>query len=186
MREPVSARRLRQALETFGGLGAVRNPSARRAAPPAPRAKPGKKAAARTGRVKGLPRFLYHGTPAQNLPSILREGLSPSRATSSQEAVYLAGSRGTAANYAGMYRDDEFAMLRVDTSVLDPALLGPDDYELQDLLDDNERSEGENYPDLAGIDRWNHVSWQDSLRHADQVVYRGVIPPSALTLLEGR
>jgi len=126
-----------------------------------------------------LPKFVYHGTLRSSLKSILRNGLRPSKATSSQAAVYLAGSEGTARNYAGMYgaSQDEFVVLRVDTKFLDQSKLGPDDYEMQNYLDEPWGTVGR---DIKGIDSWHRVSWEASLKYVDQFVYYGAIPVEAI------
>ncbi|MET1128665.1 MAG: RNA 2'-phosphotransferase [Thermoproteota archaeon] len=59
------------------------------------------------------PRILYHGTPAANLPSILREGLKPMRrlyvhlSTSFEDAVEVGARKG-----------DRIAVLRIDSRCL--------------------------------------------------------------------
>jgi len=125
---------------------------------------------------------LYHVTTLAALPAILEDGLDPARSRSSLNAVFLSGGEFTAANYTCM-RDGPHAMLSIDLSSLDPELLGPDNYELPDLLEqmDAEALEGIGYHE--GV-TWSEVSWRHSLAIADQVAYYGIIPPSALTIID--
>ena len=117
------------------------------------------------------PQYLYHGTWKSNLPEIKAHGLEPSRSKSSLQAIFLAGDAYTADNY--QYQQDhgsgEWRVLKIDLSQLDPSLLGPDNYELPDMLAQN------------GDPRdWDECSWQDSLEICCQVAYYGVIPSSAI------
>jgi len=125
---------------------------------------------------------LYHVTTLAALPAILEGGLDPARSQSSLDAVFLSGGVFTAASYACM-RDGPHVMLSVDLSALDAALLGPDNYELPDLLEqiDPEALEELGYYEGVG---WSEVSWKHSLAIADQVAYRGIIPPSALSIID--
>jgi len=127
-------------------------------------------------------RILYHVTTLASFRSILEEGLDPARSQSSLKAVFLSGGEFTAASYACM-RDGPHVMLSVDVTSLDPDLLGPDNYELPDLLEqmDPEALEELGYYEGVG---WSEVSWEHSLAIADQVAYRGIIPPSALSIID--
>jgi len=122
------------------------------------------------------PKEFFHLTCRSKLASVLRHGLDPAYSASSLKAVFLSGHRFTAANYAGMHSEDVI-LLRVDASRLDPACLGPDNYELRDYL---ESLDGD-HEDFGR--RWNEFSWQESLALCDQVAYWGIIPPEALTVL---
>jgi len=127
-------------------------------------------------------RILYHVTTLASFRSILEEGLDPARSQSSLKAVFLSGGEFTAASYACM-RDGPHVMLSVDVTSLDPDLLGPDNYELPDLL---EQMDPESLGELGyheGIS-WSDVSWRHSLAIADQVAYYGIVPPSALAVVD--
>jgi hypothetical protein len=122
----------------------------------------------------------YHGTFRENLPQIMRDGLRPDRSKSSQEAVFLTDCPGTASGYHLMHDGGrDWVILRIDFSQLDQNLLGPDNYEFQQMLDDMDR-DGDDDP-CAGME-WDDCSWQDSLRISNQVAYKGTIPPSAISI----
>jgi len=122
------------------------------------------------------PEEFFHLTCHGKLASILQMGLDPAYSASSLKAVFLAGHRSTAENYAGMHSADVI-LLRVVASRLDPDCLGPDNYELRDYLESLDEDH-----ELFGR-RWNDFSWQESLAFCDQVAYWGIIPPEALTVV---
>lgn len=128
--------------------------------------------------------ILFHCALRACLPDILREGLDPERSQSSLKAVFVADDEFTAANYACM-REGDAVMLSIDATALDPCLLGPDNYELPDMLEslDQKFLKSMGY---SSSTTWDQVSGMDSLRICNQAAYRGVIPPSAITVIEGR
>lgn len=113
---------------------------------------------------------LYHATAASRLPSIKRKGLSPEEAG---RWIYLAADEGHAAGYAAFFPGKPVALLEVDVTKLDPDLLGPDDMDLPDLLDQR----GEDPHD------WKNYDWRDSLAISGQATYDGVIPPEAVKVV---
>lgn len=121
----------------------------------------------------------YHLTTADRLDDILANGLDPAFSASSLPAVFLAGSAMTAQNYEGM-KDGETRMLIIDLPD-DPGqleklgiVLGPDNYELRDLLaDKNFNSVDHGIPEGARAD---DCSWQQSLAICDQVACFSKIP----------
>ena len=127
-----------------------------------------------------LPCTLYHCTTVEALESILSEGLLPSKSQSSLRAVFLSDCRHLASGYAGQQPDVEHVLLAVELAALDPALFGPDNCELQDWLDD----QGDEHAELTGVNHWSEASWQQSLEWCNQVAYAGVIPVSAISVVE--
>ena len=121
---------------------------------------------------------LYHATPAENLPSIRRKGLVPGIQTyGAQNGVYVSDDASVAANYSGFDPEKKWVLLTIDGSQLDSSKFGPDDYELQDVLDNIDEEDAiERY----GSDRWSDFSAEQSMRLVNQAVYNGVIPPSAI------
>src|SRR5690242_20455377 len=90
---------------------------------------------------KMSPTHLYHGTYRQNLESIMREGLKPEHSNSSLEAVFLAVDTHSARNYEGHHMNDpagnyDWVILEINVAGLAERFLGPDNYELSDMLDD--------------------------------------------------
>lgn len=129
--------------------------------------------------VKKLPETLYHVTPEENVKEILANGLLPTKTQSKSEGVYLSDDEFTAANYAHMRPDNEHVLLKIDSSFLDKDKLGPDDYELENFLDQNEwEVEGQTYYSVYDL------SWKQSLKYVNQVVYYGKIPPEAIEIIE--
>lgn len=128
-----------------------------------------------------FPDYLYHGTPRENLESILQNGLDPESAKQGAgSAVYLGIDFYTASNYAGMHgkNQEEWVVFRVDTTYLDPDYAEPDDGEFQEFLDELD----EDSP-WYGLD-WDDLSWEDSLEHSWQIRYTAVIPPEAIEVVE--
>jgi hypothetical protein len=125
-------------------------------------------------RAAGVEGKFYHITRRRSLESILEHGLDPER--SAKGMVYLSPDLGHVRAYAGSHFGEGGAsssvILEVDAAMLDGDLLGPDDDDLQDMLDD----EGD------GRD-WRDVPWDESVRMTGQCTYRGVIPPRALRAL---
>jgi len=129
-----------------------------------------------------IPKFLFHGTSRKNIPFIAKKGLTPESSESKQKAVYLAGSIGTAKNYAFMKNEvEDFVVLVVDTTKLENNF-GPDDYELQNYLDDPWSKPGK---DIKEYTHWSEVPAFVSLKYVDQLVYYGTIPPNAISSVNG-
>lgn len=126
--------------------------------------------AVRLLRAAGVGKF-YHITRRRDLPSILERGLDPEK--SEKGMVYLSPDLGHVRAYAGShFGGDASVVLEVDAAGLDIGLLGPDDDDLQDMLDEE------------GDERdWSDVPWDESVRMTGQCAYRGVIPPQALRAL---
>ena len=117
------------------------------------------------------PQSLYHGTWRSNLPDIKKDGLRPDRSRSSLQAVFLAIDAYTADNYQYQqyHGSGEWVVLKIDLTQLDASLLGPDNYELPDLLAQN-----------GDPREWDECSWRESLDICGQVAYYGVIAPEAI------
>lgn len=118
------------------------------------------------------PTYLYHGTYRSLLPSIREHGLSSEFSRSSLAAVFLAIDEHTARQYDHHHADmrDEWVILGIDTGKLDMSLMGPDNYELPEMLEHE------------GIDKeWDDCSWEESLDICGQCAYHGVIPPEAIS-----
>jgi hypothetical protein len=113
----------------------------------------------------------YHITRRRDLPSILERGLDPEK--SEKGMVYLSPDEGHVRAYAGShFGGDASVVLEVDAAGLDYDLLGPDDDDLQDVLE----QEGDERD-------WSDVPWDESVRMTGQCTYRGRIPPQALRAL---
>jgi len=119
---------------------------------------------------------LYHTTGEKNLPSIRLYGLKPTAGWSSVDAihsggrwVYLAADALQSKAYGVYFKGQSAVLLEIDLSRLDKSLLGPDDMDLPDLLDQNgdERS-------------WNELDWRESLKISGQATYDGTIPWKAI------
>lgn len=108
-----------------------------------------------------LPSILYHATGKDCLFSIFEQGLSPKHSRASLNAIFLASDFATADNYRYGHHfkeRDDAVILVVDFAALDPMKLGPDNYELPDMLqmiDDEDPCAGK---------EWSECSWLDSLR----------------------
>lgn len=126
------------------------------------------------------PNTLYHCAPRSYLNSILVEGLSPEKSQSSLRAVFLSDCQGLASGYAGQRPELEHVLLAIEFTALDPELLGADNCELQDWLDDQDDDDSE----LDGVTHWSEASWQQSLKWCNQVAYYGVVPPAAIRVIE--
>lgn len=143
------------------------------------------------------PSRLYHGTCDSHLASILRHGLQAAatkpKGGSVRHGVYLSDDLEIAAEYAWLGCDlkhnarHDPVVIVIDAGVLDPALLQPDDYDLQDQVQGGEISGSEPIdPRLQRYQRWDEVPWPLSLAITNQVFYAGDIPASALTVVSDR
>lgn len=139
---------------------------------------------AKSGRKPAMtrPAVLYHCTTVEALESIFSDGLLPRQSQSSLPAVFLSDCPHLASGYAGQRPDVEHVLLAIEFAGLDPALLGPDNYELQDWLD----GQDDEHADLTGVTHWSEASWQQSLEWCNQVAYAGVIAASAISVVEGQ
>lgn len=123
--------------------------------------------------------IMFHSTPSKNIGSILKNGLDPEKTNSRQRGVYLTNDQSIAENYQGFNPTIQWTLLAIDTSKLNKHYFGPDEYELQSLLDTGK------YDDefWSGV-QWYDLSWVDSLRISGQVVYFKKIPPSAIKIVK--
>ncbi len=131
----------------------------------------------------GMPKF-YHGTPAENLDDILKNGLKAGLDESSIEwgrSVYLACDAYTAKNYEGHHGKGRgnWVVLEIDGNKLHEDLLRPDDYDFRDIfegLPEEEKTKCEG--------NWAWCDWRISLEHSCQVAYMGDIPPDAIKVIQ--
>src|SRR5436190_1692282 len=144
------------------------------------------------------PLFLYHGTSAEYLPSILEHGLQPrgkkpsqwEKAPSRSDLVYLTDNA-YAVHFARQASDDDHPYLIVEVSVrkLIQSLFLPD----EDFLEQGTRPHlATNFPKLVGktmLERteWfrNNLelyqdTWQASIEHLVTCAYKGAIPRKAI------
>src|SRR6478752_6873054 len=121
------------------------------------------------------PLRLFHGTLEQYLPTIGEHGLDPTRTMSGLSAIYLTNDPALAAEYAASaaikHRSGNWVVLEVDPSKLDLSAMGPDDFELAEILADAEDER-----------EWSAVPWQESLQLCSQAAYHGHIPPEAFSI----
>lgn len=118
------------------------------------------------------PDFLYHCTPRENLKNILKKGLDYRLSQSSLKGVFLALYPDIADNYRLM-KDEDCIILKIDISLLNEELFIPDNYELQDYINQNDTI----------FFKWNECTYLDSLELCGQCAYIGVIPPQAIDFL---
>lgn len=125
---------------------------------------------------------LYHCTSEHNLKRILSEGLNPQCSRSASKAIYLADDVHTALNYRFMHKDTTTpVLLKIELSDLDPSLLCPDDYELQDWLDNLSE---EDRDEIWGVESASQLTWQKSLEYCNQVAYQGIIPGNCIQVVK--
>jgi hypothetical protein len=120
--------------------------------------------------------LLYHCTQKKNLPTIMASGLSAEKSESSLKAVFLSDCPFLTEGYSQQRPESEHVVLTIDLAALDPSLLGPDNYELQDWLE----GDGGEQAVLVGVTHWSEATWEQSLEWCNQVAYSGVIAPSAI------
>lgn len=124
--------------------------------------------------------ILYHVTLQKNLKNILVDGLDPQKSKSSLKAIFLSNDKFTALNYAPMHSVEPYVLLEVSVGDLEQSELGPDNYELQDWLDnldDDRLSE-------LGVSNWDECSWEQSLEWCCQVAYHAPISPESIRVLK--
>lgn len=126
-----------------------------------------------------MPKIFYQITPDKNIPDIIENGLQIkySKQHKRREGIYLTDDEFTALNYENMY-DEPCTLLEIDSSYLDPKHFGPDDYELQDFLDQD--------PKLRKKygDDWRWIHWENSLKICNQVMYHDDIPKEAIKIVK--
>jgi GNAT superfamily N-acetyltransferase len=120
------------------------------------------------------PERLYHLTPAKNLDSIREHGLDPGEA--GEEWIYLAADGLHAAGYDAKFQGQEVVLFSVSVDDLDGELLGPDDVDLQAVLN----QEPEVAEEHDGKDFWRDYDWRESLEISGQCTYGAAIPWNVL------
>lgn len=138
---------------------------------------------------------LFHGTSTARLGQITEHGLvpQPSHDNADRVCVYLAADVATAEIYADLAclrRGGTPIILEVDEELVDAACFEPDDYDLQNCIDDLHDPEREDdIGMLSGIEvderlrpysRWQDVPARLSLAVTGQAAYVGRIPPTAI------
>lgn len=137
--------------------------------------------------------ILYHGTTDSVLPAIQREGLipRPSHDNPNRIGIYLTNDLPTAegaAEVAWDRRGGKPVILWLRMSDLDSRNFEPDDYDLQNMIDDlhagDEQLSGRPHDQrLLPYTRWDQVPWQLSLAVCEAVVYTKPIAPRLLRVL---
>lgn len=132
-----------------------------------------------------LPEYLYHLTSAKNWENIKQAGLSTEYSKSgNRSGIYLSDDKSVAENYAGFYDDgDELVLLKISTNGLKKDKFGPDDYELQDFLNDG--GWGDKDKQIEQYKKWSDVPWELSLKWVNQVQYYDAIPPQNIEAIDG-
>ena len=144
---------------------------------------------------------LYHGTSVQAAKKALENGLQPRADSqvdshwethpSSPDHVYLTVAY---APYFGLNAagdDDSFAVLEIDTELIDEWSLVPDEDWLEQVSHHQELPEDWDIPeddDVVGRTKWfrerlhlfQHL-WESSLEGLGNCAYEGIIPPHAIT-----
>lgn len=131
---------------------------------------------------ENIPDILWHLTTAEKyLGGIQQQGLNPDFAKQGrgEKGIYLSDDAYTAKNYAGFYNQgDKLVLLKVKTNNLDYNFFRPDDYELQEFLDDG--GWGSKDKRIKQYDRYSDVPAELSLLWVNQVKYVGNIPKENL------
>jgi hypothetical protein len=134
------------------------------------------------GTNEKIPDTLWHLTTAEKyLGGIQQQGLNPEFAKQGggEKGIYLTDDAYTAKNYAGFYNQgDKLVLLKVKTNNLQYDLFRPDDYELQDFLDDG--GWGSKDRRIKQYDKCFDVPAELSLLWVNQVKYIGNIPKENL------
>jgi hypothetical protein len=123
---------------------------------------------------------LYHVTAQKNLRNILVDGLDPLKSKSSLKAIFLSNDKYTALNYGSMHAVEPYVLLEINLADLDQSELGPDNYELQEWLED----QGEEGRLELGVSTWDECSWEQSLEWCCQVAYHAPITAESIKVLK--
>jgi hypothetical protein len=141
----------------------------------------------------------YHGTTTSVLASILENGLTPrpSFDNGARTATYLSNDEYTADMYAVLAcdrRGGKAVVIEIDSSLLVASAFEPDDYDLQNLIDDYhdpERTDNigpntghEMDERLAHYRTWKDVPASLSLELSQQIAYTLPIEVQAFLNLE--
>ena len=128
--------------------------------------------------VKVLPQYFYHITSSEKFENIKNEGgLNPehSKQSKGEKGIYLTDDISVAENYANFYDDGtELVLLKISTIGMDLSKFSPDDYELQDFLNDG--GWGSKDKRIRQYSKWYDVPWELSLLWVNQVQYHKLIP----------
>lgn len=129
--------------------------------------------------INKMPEILWHLTSVKKyLESIKQNGLNPEFAVQGRgdKGIYLTDDVYTAKNYSGFYdKGEKLALLKINTRGLDYNLFQPDDYELQEFLDDG--GWGKKDGRIKFYQKYYEVPAELSLEWVNQVKYTGIIPP---------
>jgi len=132
-----------------------------------------------------LPKYLYHLTSLEKFKNIKKDGgLKPeySKQSKGEKGIYLTDDISVAENYSGFYDGGtELVLLKISTNGMDLSKFSPDDYELQDFLNDG--GWGNNDERIGEYDKWYDVPWELSLDWVNQVQYHNVIPIDNIQVL---
>lgn len=132
-----------------------------------------------------LPKYLYHLTSLEKFKNIQKDGgLKPeySKQSKGEKGIYLTDDISVAKNYSGFYDDGtELVLLKISTNGMDLSKFSPDDYELQDFLNDG--GWGNNDERIGEYDKWYDVPWELSLDWVNQVQYHNMIPIDNIHIL---
>ena len=126
--------------------------------------------------INKMPKYFYHLTPTMNMNDIMKNGLKPN--SKNKPWIYLTDDIYTAENYGNMYANlygdgVKVTLLKINSTGLNDKKLGPDDDDLQDILQQN------------GDDRyWSDVDWKESLKILSQVTYEGIILPRFIEIID--
>lgn len=132
-----------------------------------------------------LPEYMYHLTSSEKYENIKKIGLIPkfSKQSKGEKGIYLTDDESVADNYANFYENgDELVLLKILTKGLNLNMFGPDDYELQDFLNDG--GWGNKDKEINKFNNWKDVPWQLSLKWVNQVQYHDVITPENIEIID--
>ncbi len=144
-----------------------------------------------------MPKYFYHGTRADMVQSILKNGLKPGKevgysvhSLTNTNKVYLTMTINSAKNWARMSNKDDFVVLQIDSSYLNPDLLEGDYNALRDPFsddgyydEDNDDEDNENeYQELDGADDYENLKF-DSDEIPLDYEYAGNIPAKAISVI---